>query len=66
MEAFYVKGGKQLNGNLTIGSAKNACLPILAGAIMCDEDLVIENCSYYSDIDNMINILARATLNVTH
>ena len=58
MEAFYVKGGKQLNGNLTIGSAKNACLPILAGAIVCDEDLIIENCSYYSDIDNMINILA--------
>lgn len=57
MEAFYIKGEKPLYGELTIGSAKNACLPILAGAIMCDEDLIIENCSYFTDINNMILIL---------
>lgn len=57
MEAFYIKGGKRLVGELEIGSAKNACLPILAGALMCDEDLNIAKCSYFTDIEIMINIL---------
>lgn len=57
MEAFYIKGEKPLCGNIAIGSAKNACLPILAGSLMCDEDLYIEDCSYFSDIENMILIL---------
>lgn len=57
MEAFYIKGEKPLYGTLEISSAKNACLPILAGAIMCDSDLVIKNCSYFTDVDNMIMIL---------
>lgn len=57
MEAFYIKGEKPLYGHIEIGSAKNACLPILAGALMCDEDLTINKCSYFTDIDNMILIL---------
>ena len=57
MEAFYIKGGKTLHGVLRIGSAKNACLPILAGSLMCDEHLNIKDCSYFTDIEIMIDIL---------
>lgn len=57
MEAFYIKGGKALQGVLRVGSAKNACLPILAGALMCDENLNIKDCSYFTDIEIMIDIL---------
>ena len=57
MEAFYIKGGKPLQGVLRVGSAKNACLPILAGALMCDENLNIKDCSYFTDIEIMIDIL---------
>lgn len=64
MEAFYIKGGKQLSGDLHIGSAKNACLPILAGALMCDEKLTIKNCSYFTDIVHMISILESLGCNI--
>lgn len=57
MDGLYIKGGRVLNGSIDICSAKNACLPILAGSIMCDEDIVIEKCAYFSDIENMILIL---------
>ena len=57
MDAFYIKGEKPLIGEITIGSAKNACLPILAASLMCDGELVVKNCAYYTDIENMISIL---------
>lgn len=43
MEQYIMRGGNPLVGEVTIGGAKNAALGILAGAIMTDEDVVIEN-----------------------
>ncbi|MGN0307163.1 MAG: UDP-N-acetylglucosamine 1-carboxyvinyltransferase [Lachnospiraceae bacterium] len=43
MEQFVIKGGNPLVGEVEIGGAKNAALPILAAAIMTDETVVIEN-----------------------
>lgn len=57
MESLYIEGGKKLFGECTISSAKNSILPILAGSIMCNEDLVIKNCAFYSDTEYMIRIL---------
>lgn len=57
MDTFYIKGGNTLNGSVTIPSAKNALLPILAGSIMCDGLVFIKNCSKFSDVKYMIKIL---------
>ena len=38
---YIIKGGTPLNGEVTIGGAKNAALGILAAAIMADETVVL-------------------------
>ncbi len=43
MEQYAIKGGNPLVGEIEIGGAKNAALPILAAAIMTDENVRIEN-----------------------
>jgi len=43
MEQYAIKGGNPLVGDVEIGGAKNAALPILAASIMTDETVYIEN-----------------------
>ena len=57
MESLYIEGGSPLNGECEITTAKNAMLPILAGSLLCSDDLLIENCAYYSDVEYMLKIL---------
>ncbi len=58
MDKFYIKGGKKLNGELEIPTAKNSLLPILACSIMCDGIVVIKKCSKFSDVTYMVKILS--------
>ena len=48
---YIIKGGTPLNGEVTIGGAKNAALGILAAAIMADETVVIDNLPNVRDIN---------------
>ena len=43
MEQYIIKGGNPLVGEVVIGGAKNAALPILAAAVMTDGTCTIEN-----------------------
>ena len=43
MEQYIIKGGSPLVGEVEIGGAKNAALPILAASIMTDDTVTIEN-----------------------
>ena len=43
MEQYAIKGGNPLVGDVEIGGAKNAALPILAASTMTDETVYIEN-----------------------
>lgn len=43
MEQYIIKGGNPLVGEVVIGGAKNAALPILAAAVMTDGTCAIEN-----------------------
>ncbi|MDR2043972.1 MAG: UDP-N-acetylglucosamine 1-carboxyvinyltransferase [Clostridium sp.] len=43
MEQYAMKGGNPLVGEVEIGGAKNAALPILAASMMTDETVYIEN-----------------------
>lgn len=43
MEQYAIKGGNPLVGDVEIGGAKNAALPILAATIMTNETVYIEN-----------------------
>ena len=57
MNQYIIKGGKSLAGEVTIGGAKNAALGILAGAIMTDEEVTIENLPDVSDINALLEAI---------
>ena len=43
MEQYVIKGGRPLEGEVTIAGAKNAALGILAAAVITDQEVTIEN-----------------------
>lgn len=57
MEQYIIKGGKALQGEVTIGGAKNAALGILAAAIMTDETVTIENLPDIRDINVLLQAI---------
>lgn len=56
MEQYAINGGNPLVGEVEIGGAKNAALPILAASLMTDETIRIENMPDVRDT----NILLKA------
>lgn len=58
MDAFVIRGGKRLRGRVRINGSKNACLPILAAALLTDEPLTLGDVPDLSDIQNMFRLLA--------
>ncbi len=57
MEQLIVQGGNRLSGELSLKSAKNSVLPIIACCIMSKEDILIKNVPRISDIYNMLDII---------
>ena len=57
MEQYVIKGGNPLVGEVRIGGAKNAALAILAGAIMTDEPVTIENIPDVRDIHVLMSAM---------
>ena len=57
MAKLTIVGGNPLHGEMRVTGAKNAILPILAGALLTKEPVVIHHCPKYSDVKNMILIL---------
>lgn len=57
IQILKIQGGNRLNGTINCPSAKNAILPIIAGAVMTDGDVRIRGCSRLTDTDAMLKIL---------
>lgn len=56
-EVFVMKGGNPLRGEVVISGAKNAALAIVAGALLTDEEVIIENLPDVRDINVMLEAL---------
>jgi len=56
MSEYLIEGGTPLQGKLTLHGAKNAALPILAAALLCERS-VIHNCPDLTDVSAARNIL---------
>ena len=56
-DKFIVVGGNELRGEVSVQTSKNAVLPILAGSILCDKPLTLNNVPNILDVNNMFNIL---------
>lgn len=50
MERYIIKGGNPLVGSVEISGAKNAALGLIAGAILTDEPVLIDNLPDVNDI----------------
>ena len=57
MDQFIMKGGTPLRGEVVIGGAKNAALGIIAGALLTDDDVIIENLPDVRDVNVMLEAL---------
>ena len=57
MKAIEVEGGRQLRGELTVHSAKNSVLPILAATILSGDTCVIQRCPRLEDVEASGEIL---------
>ncbi len=55
---LHIEGGNPLRGNVAIGGAKNAALPIMAAALLSREPCVIHNVPWIDDISTLAQVLA--------
>ncbi len=59
MTKYVIQGGHSLHGQISISSAKNAAVAILAGTALTEGPCVIENLPKISDIHVQLEILRR-------
>lgn len=57
MDRFEIRGGKKLFGTLEIDSAKNAILPIIAGSILTEKEVVLSKVPHIVDVHKMLEIV---------
>ncbi|HHY91858.1 MAG TPA: UDP-N-acetylglucosamine 1-carboxyvinyltransferase [Firmicutes bacterium] len=57
MEKLVIEGGRALKGTIAASGAKNSALPLLAAAALADEESILENVPYDTDVDVMCAIL---------
>ena len=64
METFKIKGGSELNGEITPQGAKNEALQVICASILTDEKVIINNIPDIIDIKRLINLLSKLGVNV--
>ena len=64
METFKIKGGFELNGEITPQGAKNEALQVICASILTDEKVIINNIPDIIDIKRLINLLSKLGVNV--
>jgi UDP-N-acetylglucosamine 1-carboxyvinyltransferase len=65
VDKLQIRGGVPLDGEVRISGAKNAALPILAGALLADGPVTIANVPHLHDVTTMIELLGRMGASVT-
>jgi UDP-N-acetylglucosamine 1-carboxyvinyltransferase len=57
MDAIRIRGGKALNGRVTVSGAKNAALPILCATLLSEGESLLRNVPALRDIDTCVALL---------
>jgi len=65
LDKLQIRGGVPLDGEVRISGAKNAALPILAGALLADSPVTVGNVPHLRDVTTMIGLLGRMGASVT-
>jgi UDP-N-acetylglucosamine 1-carboxyvinyltransferase len=59
MDTIRIRGGRPLSGEIPIGGAKNAALPLMAAGLLTEERLQLSNVPRLADIDTMTSLLTQ-------
>ena len=59
MDRIRIRGGRPLAGEITIGGAKNAALPLMAAGLLTAERLVLSNVPRLDDVQTMRLLLSQ-------
>ncbi len=65
MDKLQINGGFALEGEIRISGAKNATLPILAGALLADGPVTVSNVPHLQDVTTTVELLGRMGVSVT-
>jgi UDP-N-acetylglucosamine 1-carboxyvinyltransferase len=65
MDKLQIQGGAVLEGEVRISGAKNATLPILAGALLAEDPVVVANVPHLKDVTTTVELLGRMGATVT-
>ncbi|SHM22730.1 UDP-N-acetylglucosamine 1-carboxyvinyltransferase [Rhizobacter sp. OV335] len=57
MDKLLIRGGRQLNGDVTISGAKNAALPELCAALLTAEPVTLTNVPRLQDVSTTLKLL---------
>lgn len=59
MQKLRITGGAPLHGQIVIGGAKNAALPLMAATLLTSEKVTLSNVPYLADITTMAKLLSQ-------
>lgn len=65
MDKHLIIGGSPLQGDVRISGAKNSVLPILAGCLLTDHNVIINNVPHLHDVITTIKLLGQMGVNFT-
>ena len=57
MDRIRIRGGRPLEGEIPIGGAKNAALPLMIAGLLTEETLILDNVPRLADVVNLQRIL---------
>jgi UDP-N-acetylglucosamine 1-carboxyvinyltransferase len=66
MDRIVIQGGQPLRGEVQVSGAKNSVLPILAAALLTDDELKITNVPHLRDVSTQCKILQALGARVLH
>lgn len=66
MSKFIIEGGHTLSGSITPMGAKNEALQVICASLLTTEEVTIENVPEILDVHNLIDLILRMGVKVTH
>src|ERR1700677_543598 len=57
MDRIRIRGGQPLSGEVTVGGAKNAALPLMVAGLLTDQRLILSNVPRLADVQTMTLLL---------
>lgn len=58
-DAFYIQGGKQLNGQVTLSGAKNLALKVIIASLLFDSKVTLKNVPRINDVTELLHLISK-------